>query len=80
MKTKRIHLICSAHHKRGEKVREFNLSPFLYNKTQKKTVRYRDYEVNLISKGWIDVDGVFYLELNTSEGILYITDYTYSLL
>lgn len=76
---KRIHLICSAHHKRGDQVKEFNLSPFLFQKLTKFHIAYRNYTVNLISEGWFEVEGVYYLELNTSQGIVYVTDYIYTL-
>lgn len=61
-------------------VKEFNLSPYLFKKLTKKQISYRDTIVNVISEGWFEVEGVFYLELNTSQGIVYVTDYIYTLL
>lgn len=71
-------MICSAHHKRGERVKEFNLAPDLYNKFRKKQLGFRDAYFNLISENWECVDGVYLLRLETKIGTIAIRNYYYT--
>ena len=40
---------------------------------------YRKVEIPFVCEGWIKIDNVYYLELNTTFGTVYITDYYYTL-
>lgn len=80
MNWKTMQMICSAHHKRGEQVKEFNLSPLFFNKLKKKEFIYRNRLIPIISDSWQLIDYFYCRELKTSEGILYIKDLTYTIL
>lgn len=75
--------ICSVHYKRGEKVKEFNLSPFYYKtyvlKFKHTCFTYRGGIVPIVSEGWTTLDGYDYLELNTSIGVQYVQNFTYKI-
>lgn len=70
--------ICSAHHKRGERVREFNLCPDVYAKFRKKEIIYRNYSFRLVSEYWEQVDGVYIMQLETKIGKIVIRNYYYT--
>lgn len=74
-----MQMICSRHHKRGERVLEFNINPFFMNQVTKNIYRYREYDIFIVSEGWQKVDGYYYKEIHTSEGICYIPDLIYKL-
>lgn len=69
--------ICSAHHKRGERVREFNLAPDIYDKFRKKRLVYRERYFDLVSENWENIDGVYIMRLETSIGVINIRHYYY---
>lgn len=64
-------------------VTEFNLCPHHFEKfttnDPKKKFRFKNYEIPVVCKNWKKIDNLEYLELHTSEGVKYITSYTYSL-
>jgi len=70
-------VICSAHHKRGEEVVEFNLSPHYYKNL--KNFKYRGKDIPIVSEGWSTIQDYYYRELRTSEGILLVYDLTYKI-
>lgn len=49
------------------------------NQVTKNIYRYRDYDIFIVSDGWQKVDGYYYKEIHTSEGICYIPDLIYKL-
>lgn len=71
-------IVCAAHHKRGERVKEFNLAPDIYCKFRKKQIKYRDGYFNLVSENWEYIDGVYLMILETKRGIIGIRHYCYS--
>jgi len=75
--------ICSVHYKRGERVKEFNLSPFYYETYVRKFKHthftYRGGIVPIVSEGWTVLDGYDYLELKTTTGVQYVQNFTYKL-
>lgn len=70
-------MICSLHHKRGEEVLEFNLSPYHFNQLKFHAYRFGNREIPLVCEGWIKIGKYEYLELNTSHGILLTNNLTY---
>jgi hypothetical protein len=76
---KKLLMVCSNHFKRGERVKEFNLCPYNYNQFLNKSITYRKVEIPFVCEGWIKIDNAYYLELNTTFGTVYITDYYYTL-
>lgn len=71
MTYKTMMMTCSVLHTRGQQVKAFNLPPFYYNKFKKKTVKYRDRLIPLISEGWVEVEGMNYILLDTREGTVF---------
>lgn len=71
--------ICSAHHKRGEEVVEFNLSPIDYEKYKHIDFTYRGKKITFVSDHWVKIDKHYYREINSSEGYIYISTLTYRL-
>lgn len=72
-------MICSSHHKRGEEVMEFNLSPHYYKEFLKKELLYNHKPIPVISEGWVRIGDYYYLEMYTAEGVNLITTITYKL-
>lgn len=72
-------MICSSHQKRGEQVLEFNLSPHYFKDLTKDIVRCGKQEIPIVSKNWKQIEGYYYCELITSEGIKMVTNLTYTI-
>ena len=72
-------MICSSHHKRGEQVLEFNLSPHYFKELKKDTIRYADNQIPIVSKNWKQIENYYYCELITSEGLKMVTNLTYTI-
>jgi hypothetical protein len=72
-------MICSSHHKRGEEVMEFNLSPHYYKEFLKKELLYNHKPIPVISEGWVRIGDYYYLEMYTADGVNLITTITYKL-
>jgi hypothetical protein len=58
-------------------VLEFNLNPYLFDKFKYKAYRFQGKEIPLISEGWEKIEKYYYKELNTTDGILLIHNFTY---
>lgn len=76
---KRLAKICSIHRKRGERVKEFNLSPYFYRQMNRDYYMYQKIPIKLVCEGWIEQNNAYYKILNTSEGIIYTADFTYTI-
>ena len=53
-------MICSSHHKRGEEVMEFNLSPHYYKEFLKKEMLYNHKPIPVISEGWVRIGDYYH--------------------
>ena len=69
--------ICSAHQKRGEEVKEFNLSPHFYDKFTVFQIAWQGKLIPIVCKNWIKIDGYWCYELTTTEGVVYVKDIVY---
>jgi hypothetical protein len=72
-------MICLAHHKRGEEVSEFNLSPHYFNEFKKHEMLYNKKLIPVVSEGWTRIGEFYYLELSTTVGVNHITSIAYKL-
>jgi hypothetical protein len=77
MNWKTLTVICSSHHKRGEEVLEFNLSPHYFKDIKQFT--YRKKIIPIVSEGWTPIGDYYYKELITSVGILFTYDVIYKI-
>lgn len=71
-------MICSHHHSRGEKIKEFNISP-RHMKYFKSGMVYRNETIPVVSEGWERFGKLEVLSLQTNRGDLLIADFYYTL-
>jgi len=76
---KKLNMICSAHHSRGNQVDHFNLSPYYIDKLITRHMTYRDRVIPLRSYGWVKAKGIYMLEVHGPEGLCIVNDFTYKL-
>lgn len=80
---KRLLVICSAHHKRGEKIKYFNMSPPVYEtvtKIKKENLfTYRDQVIPIVCEGWQSIEGVWFHPFTTTEGNIISIEMTYAI-
>ncbi len=77
---RQMKMICSAHKKRGEQVKEFNLSPHYFKYLKKFTITYDGREIPIICEGWKRVEKFYYLEMETTHGLQIANTLVYRLL
>ena len=77
---KKLLMICSQHHTRGEKIKEFNIAPRHMKYFQSGGIVYRNEKIPIISEGWGRNGKIEILYLQTNRGDLIISDLYYTVL